>query len=252
MVVVNKVDGLAPGELPRLLAALAALNPGARLLPAEFGRVDARELVGARRFDADAAAGRAGWLAELHAAAEARASGGGAERDGGGGAAPARGHAHAHAQAAAGRGAKAAHFGVSAFVYHARRCALPVARCARAGPALRGCAAWGLSDTVGTLRRAGGPRPDAPARPAAAPRPGGACCSPGRVSRALSRPRAGRSTRRGCWRRWSGRGRACCAARASSGWPRATTWPAFGSPPAARGAAIRGAATRRLPSRAAA
>lgn len=134
VVVVNKVDGLAPGELPRLLAALAALNPGARLLPAEYGRVDARELVGARRFDADAAAGRAGWQAELHAAAEARAGGGGAaERDGGGGAAPARGHAHPHAHAGAGRGAPAAHYGVSTFVYHARRCALRAARrCARA------------------------------------------------------------------------------------------------------------------------
>ncbi|KAK9838484.1 hypothetical protein WJX81_002375 [Elliptochloris bilobata] len=108
VVLVNKVDRLAPGELPRLLATLSALNPGATLLPTEHGQVAPSELVGARRFDAEAAAERPGWLREINESAEARA---------GGASAGGPGHMHGHS----GRQAEAQKYGVSTFVYHARR-----------------------------------------------------------------------------------------------------------------------------------
>lgn len=150
VVLVNKVDSLPASKLPRLLAALAALNPGARVLPTEFGRVAPAELVGARRFDADAAAERPGWLREINASAMARAhgsdAGAGSEHgrarvgDRGAGAGSGQDHAHehahahvggedaggghAHVHAGSGRQAEAAKYGVSTFVYHATRCGL--------------------------------------------------------------------------------------------------------------------------------
>ena len=108
MVVVNKIDCLPLGELPRLLAVLRALNPGASLIQTEHGRVAAGELMGARRFDAEAAAERPGWLREINASAEARGAGPSAP-----------GHAHAHGR----QHPEAEKYGVSTFVYHARRCA---------------------------------------------------------------------------------------------------------------------------------
>ena len=108
VVLVNKTDCLPPGELPRLLAVLGALNPGAPLIPIEHGRVAPGELMGARRFNAEAAAERPGWLRAINARAEARAEGPSAS-----------GHAHAHG----GQHSEAEKYGVSTFVYHARRCA---------------------------------------------------------------------------------------------------------------------------------
>ena len=107
MVLVNKTDCLPPGELPRLLAVLGALHPGAPLIPIEHGRVAPGELMGARRFDAEAAAERPGWLRAINARAEARAEGPSTS-----------GHAHAHG----GQHSEAEKYGVSTFVYNARRC----------------------------------------------------------------------------------------------------------------------------------
>lgn len=120
VVLVNKTDCLPPDELPRLLAVLGALNPGAPLIPTEHGRVAPGELMGARRFDADAAAERPGWLRAINTRAEADAAGPSAS-----------GHAHAHG----GQELDAEKYVVSTFVYHARRCGCHAAT----GPATLSC-----------------------------------------------------------------------------------------------------------------
>lgn len=108
VVLVNKIDCIPPGELPRLLAVLGALNPGAPLIPTEHGHVAPGALMGARRFNAEAAAERPGWLRAINARAEARVEGPSTS-----------GHAHAHSR----QHSEAEKYGVSTFVYHARRCA---------------------------------------------------------------------------------------------------------------------------------
>jgi len=62
VIVINKTDLVEPHELEGLAAILRRLNPDARLLTAEHGRVDLRELLGTGLFDLDAAATRPGWL----------------------------------------------------------------------------------------------------------------------------------------------------------------------------------------------
>jgi G3E family GTPase len=65
VLLVNKVDLISDPERERLLAALAALNPRARLLTSVRGEVDLRELLFTGRFDLGAAQEAPGWMAVL-------------------------------------------------------------------------------------------------------------------------------------------------------------------------------------------
>ncbi|MEM7220688.1 MAG: zinc metallochaperone GTPase ZigA [Pseudomonadota bacterium] len=65
VIVVSKTDLLEQSEIEALLATLRRLNPGAKVLIAEHGRVNPRAILGTERFDLTEAATAPGWLAEL-------------------------------------------------------------------------------------------------------------------------------------------------------------------------------------------
>jgi G3E family GTPase len=65
VLIVNKTDLLNPAELERLEALLRRLNPGARVLHAEHGRVSPDALIATGAFDFDRASEAPGWLAAL-------------------------------------------------------------------------------------------------------------------------------------------------------------------------------------------
>lgn len=65
VLVLNKTDLVSGEELARLEALLRRLNPAARQVRAERGRVAAQELLGTGRFDFERAAQAPGWLAVL-------------------------------------------------------------------------------------------------------------------------------------------------------------------------------------------
>jgi len=61
VILINKTDLLADGELEQLQAVLRQLNPRARQLPILHGQAPLGELLDTHRFDFDAAAGAPGW-----------------------------------------------------------------------------------------------------------------------------------------------------------------------------------------------
>ena len=65
VLVINKTDLVSPGELATLEAILAKLNPDARILRAEQGRVPLPALLDTRRFDFERASQAAGWMQTL-------------------------------------------------------------------------------------------------------------------------------------------------------------------------------------------
>ncbi|PRW20325.1 cobalamin synthesis [Chlorella sorokiniana] len=65
VIVLNKIDLVAPAERPVLEAFLRRLNPGARVLPTTQAQVDLAEVIGTGRFSFEEAAQGAGWLQSL-------------------------------------------------------------------------------------------------------------------------------------------------------------------------------------------
>lgn len=65
VLIVNKTDLIAPDERERLEALLRRLNPAARIIHSQHGRVAPDALMGTGRFDFDRAADAPGWLAVL-------------------------------------------------------------------------------------------------------------------------------------------------------------------------------------------
>jgi len=66
VIVLNKIDLVSIEERGVLQAALLRLNPGARILPAERGKIPLNEVVDTGRFDLKSASESAGWLKELN------------------------------------------------------------------------------------------------------------------------------------------------------------------------------------------
>jgi G3E family GTPase len=66
VIVLNKVDLLAPEGVAVVEAAVRALNPVARLVRAEHGRVPLEAILDTKSFDYDRASTSAGWLRELN------------------------------------------------------------------------------------------------------------------------------------------------------------------------------------------
>lgn len=65
VLVINKVDLISHGERDELSAILTKLNPDARQVHAEHGRVDLRSLLNTGRFNFDQASQAAGWMKTL-------------------------------------------------------------------------------------------------------------------------------------------------------------------------------------------
>lgn len=65
VMVLNKLDLITSAEQNKLTHILKSLNPRARILPAEFGRVDLKNVLGTGLFDFDLASEAPGWLQEL-------------------------------------------------------------------------------------------------------------------------------------------------------------------------------------------
>ncbi|WP_367136811.1 MULTISPECIES: GTP-binding protein [Streptomyces] len=66
VIVVNKLDLVDAADAGRLRAALARLNPVARIVPAEHGRVDPSAILGTGLFDLERAQQAPGWVRELN------------------------------------------------------------------------------------------------------------------------------------------------------------------------------------------
>ncbi len=65
VIVLNKNDLVSGTEADRVRAVLAALNPGAKVIPATRGRVSLDDVLCTGLFDYDRAASSAGWIREL-------------------------------------------------------------------------------------------------------------------------------------------------------------------------------------------
>lgn len=65
VIVLNKLDLVAPADLERLRAILRKLNPRARMVDAEFGQVALEEVLATGLFDFEQASQAPGWLQEL-------------------------------------------------------------------------------------------------------------------------------------------------------------------------------------------
>ena len=64
-IILNKIDEVSPEELARVKAIIKKLQPNADIIETNFGKVDVSELLNTNKFDFDAAATSAGWVAEL-------------------------------------------------------------------------------------------------------------------------------------------------------------------------------------------
>jgi G3E family GTPase len=65
VIVVNKADLVSGDDLQRLIAILNTLNPRAKIVPAEFGKVELDHVLGTGLFDFEQAEKAPGWLKEL-------------------------------------------------------------------------------------------------------------------------------------------------------------------------------------------
>jgi G3E family GTPase len=65
VIVLNKIDRVTPERADEVQKSLEALNPGARILRSERGRIDVREILGTRSFDFERASRSAAWIREL-------------------------------------------------------------------------------------------------------------------------------------------------------------------------------------------
>jgi G3E family GTPase len=66
VIVINKIDLVTAEERAELKAILRKLNPSARVVSAERGKVPLAEVLGTNRFDMDKARTSAGWIQELN------------------------------------------------------------------------------------------------------------------------------------------------------------------------------------------
>jgi G3E family GTPase len=67
VIILNKTDLVDEHAVGVLKAAIRKLNPGARLIPSSFGKVNPKEILNTRLFDFEEAQTSAGWQKELEA-----------------------------------------------------------------------------------------------------------------------------------------------------------------------------------------
>lgn len=68
VIILNKTDLIGEGDTALLKNMIQKLNPDARIIKAQFGRVETKHLVNTKLFDFDKAQSAAGWIKELEKA----------------------------------------------------------------------------------------------------------------------------------------------------------------------------------------
>lgn len=66
VILLNKTDLVPPKQVKVLEAVITKLNPGAKILHTQFGRIDPAEILNTGLFDFDKASQSAGWIKELN------------------------------------------------------------------------------------------------------------------------------------------------------------------------------------------
>ena len=64
-IILNKVDEVEPDELNRVRKIIKALQPKARIIETNYGKVEVKDIIDAKAFDFEEAAASAGWVQEL-------------------------------------------------------------------------------------------------------------------------------------------------------------------------------------------
>ena len=65
IIVINKVDEVKPEELNKVKAIIKMLQPTAKIIETNFGKVDVKEIIDTNNFDFEKVASSAGWIKEL-------------------------------------------------------------------------------------------------------------------------------------------------------------------------------------------
>lgn len=65
VIVLNKTDQVDKAQLNRLVGVLRKLNATAKIIPAQYGRIELKDILHTHKFDFERAAGAAGWIREL-------------------------------------------------------------------------------------------------------------------------------------------------------------------------------------------
>ncbi|MFD2744170.1 MULTISPECIES: GTP-binding protein [Sphingobacterium] len=65
VIILNKTDLMAESTVQLLKAAIKKLNPLAKIIASQFGRIDPSEIIGTDLFDFEEASSAAGWIREL-------------------------------------------------------------------------------------------------------------------------------------------------------------------------------------------
>lgn len=64
-IILNKVDDVEPEELNRVRKIIKTLQPKARIIETNYGKVEVKDIIDAKAFDFEEAASSAGWVQEL-------------------------------------------------------------------------------------------------------------------------------------------------------------------------------------------
>ena len=64
-IILNKVDEIKPDELNRVKAIIRELQPSAKIIETNFGKVDVKEIIDTNSFDFEKVINSAGWIREL-------------------------------------------------------------------------------------------------------------------------------------------------------------------------------------------
>lgn len=64
-IIINKVDEIEPEELNKVKTIIKKLQPTAKIIETNFGKVDVKEIIDTNRFDFEKVASSAGWIQEL-------------------------------------------------------------------------------------------------------------------------------------------------------------------------------------------
>ncbi|MEM7518354.1 MAG: GTP-binding protein, partial [Planctomycetota bacterium] len=65
LIILNKIDRVTRASLPKIESFLRDLNPGARILRSEYGRLPLSDLLETRSFDLEVAQASSGWIRAL-------------------------------------------------------------------------------------------------------------------------------------------------------------------------------------------
>ncbi|KAL3941171.1 MAG: hypothetical protein SGBAC_004425 [Bacillariaceae sp.] len=65
VILVNKTDLVSPEELKKSVQIIRSLNPRAKIIPSEYGKIDLTEILNTSKFDMEEAARSPGWLEGL-------------------------------------------------------------------------------------------------------------------------------------------------------------------------------------------